>query len=447
VYNNSCYDKWKTFNRENDKKATIKTLIDMAKEDIPKAYTMALLKDKVGILDDIFFNGVTDVSCSYLFYCLLPLDYIYDADNNEWYKINEYGIYGKDKNNILLKDQINKTLMMVLEKEYILRNSNINDEDTKTKITKIYLAIRRYLSCSKNKLNIINELALLYKQLKIYERLDNVNNNIIAFENGVYDLESYEFRNAKPEELVTTTTGYEYQKITTSEIEEVNNILISIFPNDIERKYLLKTLSLGLVGINILEEFYIWIGSGSNGKGVLRDLVNYTLGGYFDNMEVEYFEKTAHQSHSNADRVMARKKNSRIVITTEPEGDIKLRCAKLKQISGRDPVQVRDLYKAPFNFVPKFKLIIQTNEKPTIDGTDGGIIRRLRFIVFPIKFVDDPKLDNHKKIDRTIKSKIEQINYRLAFFEILLDHYKEFVKNDKNTLEIPPRIKEDTQDY
>ena len=177
-----------------------------------------------------------------------------------------------------------------------------------------------------------------------------------------------------------------------------------------------------------MEEFYNWIGNGRNGKGLLRDLISNTLGEYFDNMEIEYLCKNKDGQHANsADPVMARKKNSRIVVTTEPEGDVNLRCAKLKQISGRDPVQVRDLYKSPFNFIPKFKLIIQTNQEPIIDGSDGGIIGRLRFIKFPIKFVDDPKFENQKKIDRTIKPKIKENKYRLAFFQILLDHYNDFI--------------------
>ena len=74
--------------------------------------------------------------------------------------------------------------------------------------------------------------------------------------------------------------------------------------------------------------------------------------------------QTNHQGHAGAaDSAMARKKNSRCVVSTEPEGDIVLRSAKLKQISGRDPIQVRELFKSSFNFVAKFKLFLQTNKQ------------------------------------------------------------------------------------
>lgn len=448
-YDNSCFNKWKTFNSDivNDK-ISIKSLIEMAKQDNFPKYMDAFLNDKQSILEDIFYNNISDVTCSNLFYCLFPKTYIYDMDNNEWYKINEYGIYQSDKNNTLLKDHINKSLLREIEKEFIDKSKKIIDEEQKNKLIKTYVSIRKYLLNNKNKINIINELSLLYKRTKIFEKFDNVNNYVLAFTNGVYDFKINKFRIAEPEELITCTTGYKYKKVDVETIDEIKNIIISIFPINEERKYLLTSISLGLIGDNPLEEMYIWIGSGQNGKGLLRDLISYMLGEYFDNAEIEYFCKTKNGIHANAaDPVMARKKNSRIVITTEPEGDVNLKCAKLKQISGRDPVQVRDLYKSPFNFIPKFKLIIQTNDKPTIDGSDGGIVRRLRYITFPIKFVDEPKLANHRKIDRNLKSKIKEEKYRLAFFQILSEHYLDFVNNNNCKLDMPERIKRETQEY
>lgn len=288
--------------------ATIKTLIEMAKEDNIDRYISALLKDKNGIIDDIFQNGITDVTCAYLFYCLNPNEYIYDVDNSEWYKINIYGIYEKDKKSSLLKDDINKLFMMI-EQEFNERNKNLEDEEMKTFLTKRYLMIRKYLLNTKNKDKIINELGLLYKKSNIYEKFDNINNHILAFKNGVYDFKTNEFRNAKSEELITCTTEYNYDKPQQDTIDEINELLISIMPNEEDRTYLMKSISLGLIGENILEEFYIWIGNGSNGKGILRDLLLNTLGNYFDNMEIEYLSKTRDHGHANsADPIMARKK-------------------------------------------------------------------------------------------------------------------------------------------
>lgn len=97
--------------------------------------------------------------------------------------------------------------------------------------------------------------------------------------------------------------------------------------------------------------------------------------------------------------------------------------------------------------MPKFKLIIQTNKEVGVDGSDPGVIRRLRFIKFPNKFVDDPKFPNERKIDRILKQKIKDEKYRLAFFQILLNYYNDFAQNNNNKLDIPERIKKDTAEY
>lgn len=450
LYDNTCFTKWNTFHEPNlnDKTANLKTLIKMAKMDDIYKYMDALLKDKKTIMNNILLDGINDVICAFLFYCMEPETYIFDVQNNDWYKINKYGIYKKDDGCVLLKDHINKILLNEIEKAYLNKYQEINDEELKNKLTKNFLQTRKYLLNNKNKQFISNELSLLYKQDNIFKKLDNVNNYIIAFDNGVYDLKENIFRNALPEELVTCTTGYNYDQTNEQVIEDLYIILTNIFPDNEERKYILKTLSLGLLGDNLLEEFYIWIGNGRNGKGILRDLLQHTLGNYFDNAEVEYFCQTKHQTHANAaDCVLAKKKNCRIVVSTEPEGNTHLRCAKLKQLSGRDPVQVREIFKKPFDYTPKFKLIIQTNRKVTVDGTDTAVIDRLKLITFPNKFVDEPKLPTERKIDRTLKSKLSDIKYKLAFFKILLDHYNDFIQNDNNQLILPPRIKKDTQDF
>lgn len=448
-YDGSCTEKWNTFSEstEEGKHATLNSLVKMAKEDNLKKYIDALLHDKESILDKILYDGITDVTCAYLFYCLRPESYIYDVNNKDWYKINEYGIYQKDTNNILLKDHINQILLIEIEKWYNKKYSMIKNADVLKKIRNNFICAKKYLLCNRIKQNLINELGLLYKHHNIYEQMDNINNYVFAFKNGVYNLQTGNFRNAKPDELITCTTGYDYTNAQQAIIDILNNIIKDIFPNEAERSYVLTSISLGLIGNNFLELFFIWIGNGRNGKGILRDLIMFTLGGYFDSAEIEYFCKTKHQGHSNsADSIMARKKNSRMVISTEPESDVCLRGAKLKQLSGQDPVQVREMYKELFNFVPKFKLIIQTNEKLEIDGSDGGVIDRLVLISFPNKFVDDPKLTSERKIDRTLKNKVKNIEYRLAFFQILLTHYNDFVKNN-NILVMPPRFKMETQDF
>ena len=42
------------------------------------------------------------------------------------------------------------------------------------------------------------------------KKLDS-NTNLIGFENGIYNLEKFEFRDGKQEDCVTLSVGYDYQ--------------------------------------------------------------------------------------------------------------------------------------------------------------------------------------------------------------------------------------------
>lgn len=438
-------------NDQTDKRANMTTLINMAKEDNYEKYKKALLADSEYIVNEIIKKGISDVMAAYLFYSYHPNDYIYDVENKELYKINKYGIYQMDHNDGLINNDINDTLLKEIEGKTQQLINSMDNEEKKSTLYKQLLKNRGYLLRSKNKIEIVKELKLLYGQIKLFERLDKMNPYVFAFSNGVYDLSTNTFRNAKPEELITCTCNYNYEKPDQKIVSEITGILEDIMINKECRDYLLTVISLGLLGSNPLEEMYIWIGTGRNGKGLLRDMILNTLGDYFDNMEIEYLCQNGHQGHgaNAADPVMARKKNSRMVITTEVEGDVHLRCAKLKQISGNDPIQVRNLYKSPFNFVPVFKLIIQTNNLPHINGDDQALGLRMRLIKFGTTFTDNPIMPHERKINRGLKDRIKNNKEKFAnaFFSILLQYYNIYANNNNNRLDMPEGVKKDTMEY
>lgn len=448
-----CIDVWNSYTDNRDKKATIKKLIELAEVDArgrDGVLLSAIIKDRIGILEFIFQYGSSDVYMTYLFYNLNPSKYMYDSSNKIWYCINKFGIYIKDPNGEEIKSAMNDCLRSVLKDYYLKSLSNItNTEDDDVNSKKVlkatYLSIIKYCTKSQNKDNMIGELKLLCRVERLYEKMDTINPSLVGFSNGVWDLENNTFRNAKPEEFVSVTTGYKYIKADPKLKEKAMILLRSIFSNKEELMYVLKHISLGLYGSNPEEKFYIWIGTGSNGKGILRDIIQVVLGDYYDSMDISYFYKNANSNNKSntANPVMVRKKDCRFVITTEPEGDTPLQSSILKTISGNDPLQVRGLYQESFNYIPKYKLVIQTNNEPVFAGFDSGMKRRPILINFPHKFVDKPKLSHEKKIDKTLKKHIITNKlYRNEFFDILVDNYMLY---EKNGLDMPLRFEQDTK--
>lgn len=460
---NGCVKVWKSYRKGKYALSTISSLVKIIEKFEPGMIQAIENKDTIGILDKIFKeNIINDDIISRLFFSLYQTGFIYSPENDSWYSMNKYGIYDVEgKDNMTIKSILKTEIKILLEreirnrrlamKEHIEKIKKDGDDDKITQemkklagFEKLCSNVISYMGKSVNKKSILSELAILYKRHKIYEEFDKVNPYVIAFLNGVYDLKNKTFRNAYPNELVSITTGYEYNPKTSLTLHKnkLMDMLCEIFPVEEERTYVLNTMSLTLVGLNTLEEFYIWIGTGSNGKGVLSNILSKTLGGYYDSMDVEYLVKSS-SSRSGADPVMARKKGIRGVVTTELEKEVKLREGKLKELTGRDEIQVRELYKSPFNFVPVFKIFIQTNKKPEIDGTDMGLKRRLRLINFPSKFVDIPKNDNEYKIDRSLKDVFNDTNYLLAFFDILLSHYNK-IEETNFSFPFPERFQKET---
>jgi putative DNA primase/helicase len=74
----------------------------------------------------------------------------------------------------------------------------------------------------------------------------------------------------------------------------------------------------------------------------------------------------------------------------------------LKQFCGSDTVTARQLHKEFFEFRPVAKIMLATNHKPVVKGTDEGIWRRMRLIPFLACFTEsrrDPMMEAKLKAE------------------------------------------------
>ena len=277
---NACIKTWNEISKKYKKKAKMNRLFELCKKDNYPLFLKTLQKDKDGILISIFNDGIGDLNASLLFYSIRPYSYVYDSQNSQLYRKNKYGIWKLDNECLYLHSDINYLIIDEIEKYYyeFLNNSptkyskgkNIkgkNEHEEKIKEYKYILnRSKNYLQKISNKKSIIGELKVLYKKYDIYELMDSVNPYIIGFDNGVYDFTSFQFRPALPEEYVSITTGYKYSEPDEEIKNNIYNTLNDILPDKEELTYVLKILSTALIGDMLLEQFYIWIGKGRNGR-------------------------------------------------------------------------------------------------------------------------------------------------------------------------------------
>ena len=312
---------------------------------------------------------------------------------------------------------------------------------------------------------LINSLRNLFYKKDIAEQFDS-NLNLLGLDNGIVDLKEGIFREGRPEDYITKSTNYPLQigdvKLPIK-ISNLQNTIAKFIPNydglrthllefihqiipiDEVRSYALRFLSKCLSGENRDEGFYIWTGSGGNGKSKLVELNQLSLGDYAGGLPVSLITSKRATSNS-ATPEMERTKGLRFVVMQEPEADERINIGLMKELTGNDKIITRALYKEPIEFIPQFKLILMCNDLPNIPSNDDGTWRRLEVVDFISRFIDDKsKLDDSKHVykrDKCLRGKLRA--WPVIFLCILLE---EWMKYDKEGITIPPQVNSKTKSY
>lgn len=180
-----------------------------------------------------------------------------------------------------------------------------------------------------------------------------------------------------PKDLITRASPFSWRPGIKSEIWETH--LGRCIPDGAESRFLQRILGYCALGMGREQVFFLFQGKGGDGKSVTVNAVRRVLGGYAANADVKTFlaEKNA-RSGASASPDLARLAGAcRMVSTSEPDRGAHLNEGLLKQITGGAPLVARHLNRDSFEFVPRFKLIVECNARPKIGSSDDGIWRRV----------------------------------------------------------------------
>jgi putative DNA primase/helicase len=275
----------------------------------------------------------------------------------------------------------------------------------------------------------------------------DMNREVFAFRNQLFDLNSCVFRSIQPSDYVSTTTGYDAPiKSNTTVRGEVDSFLNGLFEDAETTAYWKHVLAYAMLGYNKFEEFYTMTGNGGNGKGVCFDLLKTVFGDYFYSANITLFTKPMERADQPIPALVeARAK--RIVITTEPEADDRLQVSLLKKLTGGDLVEARTLHSRNIiKYKPQFSLFFQTNDIPKLSKIDGGIQRRMRVVRFPFQFVGNPTMPHERQGDPDVKNKKCVSDLWRDEVMLMLCEVWRSIKGWK-TLEAPAKVKQATEDY
>lgn len=161
--------------------------------------------------------------------------------------------------------------------------------------------------------------------------------------------------------------------------------------------YMLRYLGYALTGSTREQCFQLWVGSGSNGKTTLVNVLRKIFGDHAQELAANMLIKGGQKNSSAASPDMARLRGVRLAMSEELDGGSRWDEALLKQLTGSSRVTARQLHQKTFEFKPKAKIILSTNHKPVVRGTDHGIWRRIQLVPFKRRFegaAKDPELES-----------------------------------------------------
>jgi phage/plasmid-associated DNA primase len=358
-------------------------------------------------------------------------------------------------NNFIDKDYYKMLIDNILDYEKIFMDDAIESGMEKTLI-KAHTEL-----ISKQKKNLLSLISINYREglvkdvkNKLYrdDIIFDINPYLFAFKNKIFDISLNEFVEPKPEYYICQTTGYNYyeDKNKKALMKELNVLIDSIFPDKHIKKLYLTILSTGLSGIP-LEKFVISNGSGGNGKGLLNELVQHTIGEYAYVLPSIIL---LHPIKVGGNPETANLNNKRLVISREPDAKFKFNCSTIKELVGGNEINARTLYSDKTTTNLKMTFVMECNEKPKLNETSDALSRRIIDIPFKSRFVDKKifdKLNDDQRINVSIinpffKTREFKDKYRIILFEILRDYFKIY-KDNSSILPITDDIIERNEDY
>ncbi len=254
---------------------------------------------------------------------------------------------------------------------------------------------------------------------------------LIAFSNGLYDLETDEFKDFSSNEIILNRIPWPYNPAAYSEL--LDRTLNQMACNDPGVRALLEEVAgYCMYRRNELGKFFVLIGDKSNGKSTFLYIVNNLLGDInvvsIDLKDLgnrfktaELFGKLANIGDDIGDEFIA-----------DP--------SVIRKLTTGEKLNVERKGQDPFDLINYATLLFSANAIPRIKDKTGAIQRRLVIVPFDATFSpDDPGYNSTLRYDL---SQQEHLEYLIV---LALAGLKRILKNQRFTE--PQRVKAANKEY
>jgi putative DNA primase/helicase len=265
---------------------------------------------------------------------------------------------------------------------------NANSENECETLKKARDALLKWARGSENAGKIDATLRVAEPLLQLEHHHLDADPHLLGCKNGVVDLSTGQLRPLQQSDFITQTTSIDFDPAAKSPL--FIRFLTDVFKGEAELiawwKVFCGYAATACVSEHILP---VAFGQGGNGKSTLLGIMQHVLGSYAMSATPGMLIESGSDRHTTELMDM---RGARLVVSSESGQDADLNEERVKLLTGGDKIRARAMRQDAIEFSPTHKIILLTNHKPRIKGTDSGIWRRLRLVPFLAAF-DASKID------------------------------------------------------
>jgi putative DNA primase/helicase len=220
---------------------------------------------------------------------------------------------------------------------------------------------------------------------------------MLGVQNGVVDLRSGRLIAAEPAQRISNQAGAPY--LPGAKCPRWEKFLLAVFGSADVVSFVQRLVGYTLTGLVDEEILIFMFGTGANGKSVFSNVLTALLGDYAVAVGTELLSRN--KNSNEAARIKTKLQSSRLALANEVGQADTWDDQRIKEITSREHIPARLLYKEAYSFMPTHTLWVRGNHQPTILDASHGMWRRLILLPFSKQFAPDEQIPD---LDRQIIS-------------------------------------------
>lgn len=205
---------------------------------------------------------------------------------------------------------------------------------------------------------------------------------LLNVQNGTIDLRNGDLKEHERTDLLTKISLVDFQIDAHSAAWD--KFLLDVFGSVELVGYVRRLCGYWSTGVIREQMLPVLWGTGSNGKTTFLNAICSVLGSDFTMKAPSDFLMNKRNDAHPTDK--ADLFGKRLVVCSETDDGKRLAESMVKELTGDEAIRARRMREDFWEFDPTHKILLVTNHKPMIRGTDHGIWRRIRLIPFARQF-------------------------------------------------------------